>query len=170
LPWTRVIEAFSKRVCPGQESEKLSQTKASPEGGGSFLPPSRVRLKTSRGLTKSSSPAFGTYTFSDSLCLSCIRFSLFVSFSPASTFARTASSCSDLVGSSFFLSFEEDAAVSFARRLAAASSFSRSSRVSSSSSTSPQGFAWKSGSRKQRTTSWPAGGLGTWATRLSASL
>ena len=62
---------------------------------------------------------------------------------------------------SFFLSFEEDAAFSFARRLAAASSFSRSSRVSSSSSTSPQGFAWKSGSRKQRTTS-SGGAGGSW--------
>mmetsp|Transcript_122915 Transcript_122915/g.274459 ORF Transcript_122915/g.274459 Transcript_122915/m.274459 type:complete len:210 (+) Transcript_122915:893-1522(+) len=55
LPCTIVMEALSKSVCPGAERVKLSHTKASPEGGGSFLPPSSVRVNAAMVPTGSSS-------------------------------------------------------------------------------------------------------------------
>mmetsp|Transcript_116882 Transcript_116882/g.337763 ORF Transcript_116882/g.337763 Transcript_116882/m.337763 type:complete len:222 (+) Transcript_116882:2317-2982(+) len=54
-PCTMVMEALLKSVCPGAVKVKFSHVKASPEGGGSFLPLSRVNVNAANEPVTSSS-------------------------------------------------------------------------------------------------------------------
>mmetsp|Transcript_28602 Transcript_28602/g.62392 ORF Transcript_28602/g.62392 Transcript_28602/m.62392 type:complete len:201 (-) Transcript_28602:642-1244(-) len=164
LPCTMEMVALSKSFCLGAESVKFSHTKASPAAGGSFLPPSRTRVKVLRSPNGSSSSHLKTGFFSR--CFSWSRASLLVNFSPFSTLASTASIFSSNVGSCFPVFFS--LAASRPALLAAACAL-LSSNVSSSASSSGKASKWKSGCTNRRHSCTPGGGFGIATRRASGS-
>mmetsp|Transcript_64763 Transcript_64763/g.173505 ORF Transcript_64763/g.173505 Transcript_64763/m.173505 type:complete len:331 (-) Transcript_64763:688-1680(-) len=95
-PYTSFRLVFTKRSCPGADSEKPSQTTASPAGGGSRSPPGTTMLKvvSISPVTNSSFPPAFASASSFSKCLSHIFFSALLSDARPSfsTFALMASS------------------------------------------------------------------------------